>query len=137
MIDLKSIDKEISALMQKPMTPGNIDLLGKLRQARKCAMERCDELDDEEARKWAATMNPGAKWSQEQTSAVMRQRGYDHKPRDFWLAMNAMYSDYGKVAQKNNLDKPEFFADLADAFLTDPDAQKGKLARYYRDIVQH
>ena len=131
MIDLKSIDKEISELMQKPMTPGNIDLLGKLRQARKCAMERCDELDDDEARKWAATMNPGAKWSQEQTAAVMRQRGYDHK------LMNVMYSDFGKVAQKHNVDKPEFFADLADAFLTDPDAQKGKLARYYRDIVQH
>ena len=73
----------------------------------------------------------------ELTAAVMRQRGYDHKPRDFWLAMNVMYSDFGKVAQKHNLDKPEFFADLADAFLTDPDAQTGKLARYYRDIVQH
>lgn len=137
MIDLKSIDKEISELMQKPMTPGNIHLMAELKQARECVMGHCDELDDEEARNWASTMNPGAKWSQEQTAAVMRQRGYDHKPRDFWLAMNAMHSDYGKVAQKHNLDKPEFFADLADAFLTDPDAQKGKLARYYRDIVQH
>lgn len=30
MINLESIDKEISELMKKQMTPGNIDLLGKL-----------------------------------------------------------------------------------------------------------
>ena len=51
--------------------------------------------------------------------------------------MNAMYSDYGKVGAKHNMDKPEFWADMADAFLSDPDARKGKLARYYWDIVEH
>lgn len=137
MIDYKTIDYEIGELMKKPMTPGNIDMMAKLHQARKCVGDHCTELDDDDAKKWVASMNPGAKWSQDQTTAVMRSRGYDYKPRDFWVAMNAMYSDYGKVAAKHNMDKPEFWADMADAFLSDPDARKGKLARYWRDIVEH
>ena len=137
MIDYKSIDKEIADLMQQPMTPSNIHMMAELRQARKCVGEHCTVLDPEDAKKWVAGMHPGAKWSQDQTTAVMHSRGYDHKPVDFWVAMNAMYSDYGKVAAKHNMDKPEFWADMADAFLSDPDARKGKLARYYWDIVEH
>lgn len=137
MIDYKSIDKEIADLMQQPMTPGNIDMMAKLYQARKCVGEHCTVLDPEDAKKWVGGMNPGAKWTQDQTTAVMRGRGYDHNPMDFWVTMNAMYSDYGKVAVKHNIDKPEFWADMADAFLSDPDARKGKLARYYWEIVEH
>ena len=137
MIDYKSIDHEVGELMHKPMTPGNIDMLAKLHQARQCVGAHCTELDPEDAKKWGGSMNPGAKWTQDQTTAVMRQRGYDYKPMDFWVAMNAMYSDYGKVGAKHNMDKPEFWADMADAFLSDPDARKGKLARYYWDIVEH
>ena len=137
MINSKSIDYEIRELMGKSMTPGNIHMLAELKAARECVAGQCDELSDDEARDWVADMNPAGKWSQEQTTAVMRQRGYDYKPRDFWVSMNAMWSDYGKVAQKHNVDKPEFFADLADAFLADPDARKSKLARYYWDIVEH
>lgn len=137
MIDYESIDHEIDELVKKPMTPSNIHMLAELYQAKKCVGEHCTQLSDEEAHEWAGQMSPAAKWTQEQTSAVMRQRGYDHKPRDFWLAMNAMYSDYGKVGAKHSLDKPEFYADLADAFLSDPDARPGKLARYYHEIVAH
>ena len=137
MIDYKSIDHEIDELMKKPMTPGNIDMMAKLHQARQCIGDHCTELDAEDARKWVGGMNPGAKWTQDQTTAVMRSRCYDHKPTDFWVAMNAMYSDYGKVGTKHNMDKTEFWADMADAFLGDPDARKGKLARYWRAIVEH
>ena len=137
MIDYKTIDYEIGELMKKPMTPGNIDMMAKLHQARKCVGDHSTELDDDDAKMWVASMSPSAKWTQDQTTAVMRSRGYDYKPRDFWVAMNAMYSDYGKVAAKHNMDKPEFWADMADAFLSDPDARKGKLARYWRDIVEH
>ena len=33
--------------------------------------------------------------------------------------------------------KPEVYADMADAWLTDPDARGHKVGRYYRDIVAH
>ena len=137
MIDYNTIGKEIDGLMHKPMTPGNIDMLAKLHQARQCVGAHCTELDPEDAKKWVGSMTPGAKWSQDQTTAVMRQRGYDHKPMDFWVAMNAMYSDYGKVMAKYGADKPEIWADMADAWITDPDARGHKVGRYYRDVVEH
>ena len=51
--------------------------------------------------------------------------------------MNVMYSDYYGVAAKYGLDRPEFYADLAKAFLMDKDAggAEAKMAGYYHGIV--
>ena len=38
---------------------------------------------------------------------------------------------------KFGADKPEVWAALAHDWLDDPDAIKGKVGRYYRDIVKH
>lgn len=58
----------------------------------------------------------------------------------FWAlyaVMNAMYSDYYEVAKKYNVATPEFFADMARAFIDDKDAAPGKAERYYEYIVKH
>ena len=51
--------------------------------------------------------------------------------------MNMMYSDYYGVAAKYGLDRPEFYADLAKAFLMDKDAggPEEKMAGYYHGVV--
>ena len=51
--------------------------------------------------------------------------------------MNVMYSDYYGVAAKYGLDRPEFYADLAKAFLMDKDAggPEEKMAGYYHGVV--
>lgn len=51
--------------------------------------------------------------------------------------MNMMYSDYCSVAAKYGVNKPEFFADMAKAFLFDKDAKgpKEKLSAYYHGIA--
>jgi hypothetical protein len=57
----------------------------------------------------------------------------------FCLAMNMMYSDYCKVAQKYGVDRPEFYADMAKAFLKDKDFHgepEEKLYLYYKCIVE-
>lgn len=57
----------------------------------------------------------------------------------FRLAMNMMYSDYCKVAMKYGVDTPEFYADLAKAFLRDKDFEgkpEEKLYLYYKAIVE-
>ncbi len=57
----------------------------------------------------------------------------------FSLAMNMMYSDYCKVAMKYGVDAPEFYADLAKAFLRDKDFDgkpEEKLYLYYKAIVE-
>ena len=52
--------------------------------------------------------------------------------------MNMMYSDYYGVAAKYGLDRPEFYADLAKAFLDDKDAggPEQKIAAYYHGIAK-
>ena len=51
-------------------------------------------------------------------------------------AMNMMYSDYYGVAVAHGTNTPEFYADLAEAFLKDRDSKsKNKLAAYYNCIV--
>lgn len=137
MIDLKSIDNEIRELMGKPMTPGNIRLMADLRQARKCVRDMGEEFTEDDAKAWVAAMKPGAKWTMEQTSALMASKGYSHRPCEFWVVMNMLYSDYGKMLARYNADKPEVYADMADAFLTDPDAAPHKVGRYWREIVAH
>lgn len=57
----------------------------------------------------------------------------------FCLALNMMYSDYCKVAKKYGVDVPEYYADLAKAFLRDKDFDgkpEEKLYLYYKTIVE-
>lgn len=44
---------------------------------------------------------------------------------------------YCKVAEEYGVgDKSDFYADMAKAFLMDKDAGDGKLAKYYRHVVE-
>lgn len=134
-ISIAAIDAELEEVLTQPMGVRSLELLVLLCRARKyLAKMECD-FGEEEAREWVGKMSPAAKWTMEQTTALMRQRGYDHDPCEFWIAMNLQYSDYGKVLAKYSADKPDVWADMADAWLNDPDARPGKPARYYRDIV--
>lgn len=84
----------------------------------------------------------GTHWTKDQTTSVAKIAGVmmSHvTPDEFWAAMNMMYSDFSAVADKFNVNKPEFFAELAKAFLFDkdgPDPEK-KLAAYYRSVVDY
>ena len=57
----------------------------------------------------------------------------------FAMAMNMMYADYCSVAKKYGVDRPEFYADLAKAFLHDKDYKgepEEKLWLYYKCIAE-
>ena len=95
------------------------------------------ELSIDDAKSWVAGMSNedgsyGARWTMEQT----KQRGIDCDPAHFWVAMNMMYFDYCAVTKKFGVDNPDFYAEMAKAFLHDKDAAPGKLANYYHAIVQ-
>ena len=56
----------------------------------------------------------------------------------FGLVMNMMYSDYCAVAKKFGLDRPDFYAELAKAFLNDKDfggEPEEKVWLYYQCIA--
>ncbi len=96
----------------------------------------------ETAMEWAKHMenadgSRGPHWSMEKTEEARNQRGIQCDPLEYYLAMNMMYSDYVKAAEKAGCSSMDFYAYMAKAFLDDKDAQPEKLARYYQYIVRH
>lgn len=82
----------------------------------------------------------GGKFSMEQAKQLAQGAGMStagQKFIDFYAAINAMYSDYHKVAKKHGVDKPEYYADLAKAWVEDADAVPNKAYVYYKCIVNH
>ena len=95
---------------------------------------------------WAERMqnadgSTGPHWTMEQTTAVAESMGIQAPvvPRWAWgVAMNMMYSDYYPVAVEFGLNRPEFYAALAKAFLLDKDGPgpERKLMEYYEHIAK-
>ena len=67
---------------------------------------------------------------------VMKQRGIDCDPAEFYATMNMLWSDYGAVAKKFGVDSVEYWSELSKSFLKDKDAEDDKLALYYECIVK-
>lgn len=96
-------------------------------------------LTHDEAEEWCDNMvnadgTKGPHWTYAQASQLMAQRGIDCDPMDFWVTLNMMHSDYSKVAKAYSTDNPNFYADMAAAFLCDEDAVKDKLVQYWEHI---
>lgn len=137
-ITLQAVEHEMTELLEhNGMTMGALERFNVLSNARHNLAAMPCHFDEETAREWVARMDPAARWDLTQTTAVMQSKGYNHRPFEFWAVMNMLYSDYGKVMAKYGADKPEIWADMADAWITDPDARSHKTGRYYRDIVEH
>lgn len=98
-------------------------------------------MDRETAREWVKHMknadgSTGEHWSYEQTTQVMKQRGIDCNPAEWYAIMNAVWSDYGKIAEKYGVNNVDFWADFTKAWLMDKDAHADKAALYYECIVK-
>lgn len=96
----------------------------------------------EDAEEWVEMMarpdgGRGPKWKFEDAERIMREKKIKCDPVEFWVAMNAMYSDYYKVAKHYGVANDEFFAKMAEAFIRDDDAVTDKVATYWECIVRH
>lgn len=97
------------------------------------------DFTPEKAEHWLMSMqnddgSTGPHWTLDQTNAYKPEGVSEY----CWeCAMNMMYSDYYSVAIAYNVNIPEFYADLAKAFLFDKDAKspKDKISAYYNCIV--
>lgn len=119
-----------------------------------CRLDKLEDHDEPEtvefdratAMQWAAAMRnadgtTGQHWSMDQTSAIADGMGVQETdiPRWAWgVAMNMMYSDYYPVGVEFGLNRPEFYAALAKAFLLDKDGPgpERKLMAYYEHIAR-
>ena len=109
-------------------------------------LERKCDFTEADAREWTAHMEntdgtTGPHWTMDQTSAIADSMGIpEHEiPRWAWgVAMNMMHSDYYPVAVEFGLNRPEFYAALAKAFLLDKDGPgpERKLMKYYEHVVK-
>ena len=91
--------------------------------------------------RWVASMENadgthGGHWSMEQTEQLRKQKNIDCDAVAFYAAVNMVYSDYCKVAEKFGVNSADFCACMAKAFLDDKDAMPNKLARYYHGIAK-
>ena len=112
-------------------------------QPRKIGFQDHDELDKETVMGWVEGMEDddgvhGGKysWHQAQQYAMNVGISGQDKVLEFYWAMNAMYADYHKVAKKFGVDKADFYACLAKAFIEDPDAVEDKVEMYNKYIVK-
>lgn len=97
------------------------------------------ELDERMAREWVARMqnadgSTGEFYPLEKTETYRNQFCPECRKWDFYAAMNMMHSDYLQTAQKMGVDKPDFYACMAKAFLCDEDAGKDKMVKYIQAV---
>lgn len=102
-----------------------------------------EHLTREQAEEWVASMkgadgSKGGRWKFNEIRQYAQNFGIsgEHKVVEFFAIINAMASDYGKVAKKFGVDKADFYAELAKAFMDDADANPGKAMIYYDCIVR-
>lgn len=142
---IEKLRERLHELMERPATLGNVEevrLYAKTIRALE-KLECGETFTKEDALYWVEHMEnsdgtTGAQWTMDETSAMAKSMGV-YLPGCIWFAaVNMMRSDYCLVARKHGVDKPEFYADMAEAFLFDKDAgePEEKIAAYYHCIAK-
>lgn len=93
-------------------------------------------VDEHTARMWVQKMDGGEKFKPEQSEQFRVTHCPHCEKWEYYVVLNAMYSDYCETAKKFNIDKPEFYAMLAHDFLMDTDAKPHKLRRYMESVAK-
>ena len=89
------------------------------------------KLTHERAEKIIHCMRPhGMKWTEEQTTAVMKQHGLSMDTVEFWIVMNMAYNDYHEMFDED-LEK---YVEFSKLFIHDEDAEEGKVYEYFTRI---
>lgn len=105
-------------------------------------MEGHKKFDQATAQEWTKGMKnadgtSGPHWTFDQAKSIMAQHNVSGiQPSEFWAVLNALYSDYCRVAKKYGVDRPDFYMEMAKAWLNDEDAVEDKAAAYFQWIVK-
>ena len=151
---MQHLREEIAVLMERPVTLGKAEEITVYADAI-CALKKLGGEEpahegtktagftEADAKRWTEHMensdgSKGPHWTLEQATAVTNSIGVHTDPWVWYAAMNMMYSDYWESATRYGVDRPEYYADLAKAFLFDEDGggPEAKIAGYYHGIVE-
>lgn len=92
------------------------------------------KFDKEYAMELVYNMKPmGEVWNIDTTNEVKKQYEITASDYDFYIVLNSLANDYGKVIDTENV---ETYAKMADAFINDVDAKENKVWKYYTTIVE-
>ena len=99
------------------------------------------EIDEEMAMEWVSSMKnaDGTKGPHYKIDQVEQWRStncMDCEKWPFFVAVNMMYSDYCKTAEKMGVSKLDFYGHMAKDFLKDEDAAPDKLYKYKEYIAE-
>ena len=97
-------------------------------------------LSKDEAHEWVRSMEhkdglKGQHWSYEQTTQVLKNKGYGINCAEWYAIMNAMHADYCEVAKMFGVDNIDFYAAMAKAWLCDEDAVEDKARQYLEHVA--
>ena len=98
-----------------------------------------EEVDEQTAMEWvhgmkAADGSQMPRYKHEQAEQMRKAYCPECEEWEWFTAVNMMYADYSEAAKKFNVNRDEFYALMAKAFLMDEDAAPHKLARYMEEI---
>lgn len=94
-------------------------------------------MSHEAAEKWVR-MLPVVAFDHHTAMEMARARNVPEVMHEaFYAVINALHDDYHHVAKAHNVDRPEFYADMAKSWLMDADAVPNKACAYWRHIVRH
>jgi len=110
-------------------------------EGHKHSRKQYGELDEKCAHKWVSQMENadgtvGGHYKPEQAEQLRAAHCPQCQKWEWYVALNMMYSDYAPVGKKLGVDRDEFYAGLARAFLMDKDAGEHKLAKYMDAIPE-
>ena len=153
---IEELKEQLHDVMEHPVTLGHAEEVTVYADAI-CALHKLDgehfrestkmmKFTEDDAKEWTARMEntdgtTGPHWTMEQTTAIADSMGIPEHEIPHWawgVTMNMMYSDYYPVAVEFGLNRPEFYAALAKAFLLDKDGPgpEQKLMEYYEHIAR-
>ena len=101
-----------------------------------------EHLTAEEAEEWVRGMQSedgkkGGRWELQDIRRYAENYGVrPDEVVEFYAVLNALATDYGKVAKKFGVDRMEYWAEMAKAFMHDKDAHPGKVKLYYECIAK-
>lgn len=94
-------------------------------------------ITEDMAKEWVSSMRPVAKWTMEDTNAVIKQYGLNIDPIQFYVVMNMLYSDMKNVLGSGDDEESlEKYVEATKDWLNDDDVGKDKLYDYYKYVIK-
>lgn len=127
---ISRLEDAISDYMNKPINQTTANAVKSMIECLDLIKTTSCKVGEKEVSLWVSGMEnadgtTGEHWTKEETKEVAESMGIT--PDCKWYGvMNMMYSDYFEVASAYGVNTPDFYAEMAKAFIEDKDGKENK-----------